>query len=189
MLKSILTTAIRNIFRNRSFSIINLAGLSVSMSLGLLIIMVISEQFTYDNFHVDAERIYRVNTMALRTEGGSEPYASTPLPIGHVLKEDYTFAEQVVRINSGLNGDVLYGNVNVPIRGLFADPSFLEVFNFPMETGNPATALTEPNRIVLTHEAAEKIFGKNEPLGQNVTLVGYGEFQVSGVLRIQDESY
>ena len=69
MLKSILTTAIRNIIRNRSFSLINLIGLSVSMSLAMLIILIVKEQLTFDNFHKDSNRIYRVNTMALRVDG------------------------------------------------------------------------------------------------------------------------
>lgn len=183
MLKSIFTTALRNILRNRSFSLINLVGLSVSMSLGLLVILVITEQFTFDNFHRDGNRIYRVNTSALRTEGGSEPYASAPLPVGRVLKDEYTFAEQVVRINRQLRGDAIWGSVNVPVTGLMADPSFLEVFNFPLEKGNLATVLTEPNSLVLTKGAAEKIFGQREPLGQTLTISGYGEFQVTGVLK------
>src|SRR5688572_2395038 len=124
MLRSILTTALRNIFRNRSFSLINIIGLSVSMSLALLVIVLIREQYTYDNFHRDADRIYRVNTTALRTSGGSEDYASAPLPIGRVFKEDYAFAEEVVRVNSRFNGDVMFGNINVPVGGLFVDPSF-----------------------------------------------------------------
>lgn len=183
MLKSIVTTALRNIMRNRSFSLINLIGLSVSMSLGLLVILVISEQFTFDNFHRDGDRIFRVNTLALRAGGGNEPYASAPLPIARVLKEEYTFAENVVRINSQFNGDAVWGNVNVPVRGLMADPSFLEVFNFPLEKGNPATALNDPNSLVLTMEAAQKIFGDRDPMGQTLTLSGYGEYQVTGVLK------
>lgn len=183
MFKSILTTALRNIIRNRSFSLINMIGLSVSMSLALLVILIIREQYTYDNFHHDASRIYRVNTKALRVEGGSEDYASTPLPIGRVFKEDYTFAEDVVRLNRRFNGDVVFGNVNVSMQGLFADQSFLQVFNFPLERGNPATALTEPNGVVLKHEAAEKIFGNREALGQTISVSGYGEFVVTGVLK------
>lgn len=183
MFKSILISALRNIIRNRAFSAINLIGLSVSMSLGLLVITVIQEQFTYDDFHADADRIYRVNTNALRADGGEEPYASVPYPLGTVLKEEYTFAESVVRINRYMNGDIKYGNTTVPVRGLFTDPSFLTVFDFPLEKGNLATALTEPNSIVLTQAAAEKIFGKQEPLGQTLSLGGYGEFQVTGVLK------
>ena len=183
MLKSILVTAFRNIFRNRTFSLINLIGLSVSMSVGLLILMVIREQFTFDNFHRDADRIYRVNTRALRAEGGTESYASTPYPLGGVLRDEFTFSEQIASINWYLNADAEYGNVNIPIRGLFVDPSFLEIFNFPFERGNPTKALAAPNNIVLTESAAEKIFGQRDPLGQMISIGGYGEFQVSGVLK------
>lgn len=183
MFKNILTTALRNILRNRAFSLINLIGLSVSMSLSMLIILIVKEQYTYDTFHQDSERIYRVNTNAIRVEGGSEPYASTPLPVGRVLKDEYTFTENVVRINRGLNGDAVYGNVNVPVQGLMVDPSFFEVFNFPLAKGNPATALAEPNGLVLTQKAAERIFGKTEPLGQTLSIGGYGEFTVTGILK------
>jgi putative ABC transport system permease protein len=183
MLKSILTTAVRNIFRNTSFSIINLIGLSVSMSLGMLIILIVKEQLTFDTFHRDSKRIYRVNTRAFRVEGGSEEYASAPLPIGRVLKEDYTFAEKVVCISRRLNGDVTYENVNVPLRGLIVDPTFLEVFNFELEQGNPETVLEDPTNIVLTSSTKEKIFGETNPIGKTISIRGYGEFKVTGVLK------
>lgn len=183
MIKNILTIALRNIYRNRTFSLINLIGLSVSMSLSMLIILIVKEQYTYDNFHADSGRIYRVNTRALRVDGDVEPYASTPHPLGQVLKDDYTFAESVVQINRRLNGDATYGNVNVPVQGLFVDPSFLTVFNFPLAKGNPATALTEPNGLVITQQTAERIFGNTEPLGQTLTVSGYGDYTVTGVLK------
>lgn len=183
MFKSILTTALRNMIRNRSFSLINLIGLSVSMSLGLLVILIVREQYTYDNFHRDADRIFRVNTRALRVSGGSEDYASTPLPMAQTLKEDYAFMDDVVRINQRFNGDVVYGNVNVPVNGLLVDPSFLNVFNFPLEKGNPAKALLSPNSLVLTQESARKIFGERDALGQTLTVNGYGEFVVTGILK------
>lgn len=183
MFKSILTTAFRNILRNRSFSLINLVGLSISMSLALLIILVIREQYSFDAFHQDAERIYRINTRAIRVSGGSEDYASSPLPVAEALRTDYTLVEDLVRINSRFNGDAIYGSVNVPMRGLLADPSFLQVFNFPLEQGNPATALTDARSVVLTHEAKEKLFGTQEALGRTISISGYGEFTISGVLR------
>jgi len=183
MLKSILLTALRNIMRNRAFSALNFAGLSVAMSLSLLVIIIIRQSLTYDNFHDDSDRIYRVNTRALRVGGGAEPYASTPFPLGAAIADEYAFAEKVVRINRSLRGDAVYGSVNVPVDGLFADPAFLEVFNFELEKGNLATSLTEPNGLVLTHETAERIFGKAEPLGKVVTVGKLGEFQVTGVLK------
>lgn len=183
MFKSIITTSLRNMIRNKSFSIINLIGLSVSMSLAMLIIIIVQESYTFDNFHHDGERIYRVNTMAHRAEGGSEPYASGPMPLARAIKDEYTFAEEVVTICNRLRGDATYGNTNVPVTGFLVDPSFLSVFNFPLEKGNPATALSEPNNLILTAETAIRIFGKQEPLGQTITLGSYGEFTITGVLK------
>lgn len=183
MFKSILTTALRNIIRNRSFSLINLIGLSISMSLALLIIVVIREQYSYDQFHKNADRIYRINTRAIRVNGGSEDYASSPLPVAEALRTNYALTEDMVRINRRLNADAIYGNVNVPVRGLLADQSFLQVFNFPLEQGNPSTALVDPHSIVLTQESKEKLFGEQDALGKSITLSGYGEFTVTGVFK------
>ena len=127
MIKSYLKIALRNIWANKTFSFINIVGLSVSMSLGLLIILIVKEQYSFDRFHNDAGRIYRVNTRALRAGGGSEDYASTPLALATVLKEGYSFTDDVVRLNRNLNPDLVYGNVKVAVHGLFADPSFLKV--------------------------------------------------------------
>ncbi len=182
MLKNYFKIAIRNIWRNKTFSLINIIGLSVSMSLGLLIILIIREQYSFDKFHDDTERIYRVNTNSLRTDGGSEQYASTALPLATVLKENYSFTEEVVRLNRQLNSDAKFENVIVPVHGFFADPSFLKVFNFRLEKGNPATALTSPEGLVLTQEAAKKIFGNKDPLGKPVEVRGYGNFVVTGIL-------
>lgn len=182
MVKSILIAALRNIFRNRTFSLINLVGLSVAMSVALLIITVIREQFTFDTFHADTDRIYRVNTNALRKEGGEEPYASVPFPLGQAIAANYTFAEEVVRLNRQLNADATAGNVTIPIRGLLTDASLLSVFNFPLAKGDPKSALASPSSLVLTHDTAIRLFGQADPMGRTVSMGSLGEFQVSGVL-------
>lgn len=181
MLKSIFLTSLRNIFRHPVFSFINIFGLAVSMSLGLLIILIIKEQYSFDTFHKDESRIYRINTRAIRVGGGSEDYASSPYVLGTSIKDGYSFAEEVVRINRQLNGDAVFQNVTVPVRGLFADPSFLNVFNFKLEKGNPSTALNEPDGIILTRETAKKIFGNSDPMEKVISMGGYGNFTVKGV--------
>ena len=170
MLKNILITSMRNFLRNKTFSLINLIGLSVSMSLCMLIITIIKEQYSFDNFHKDSDRVYRINTHLLHWEWGTIDFASAPLPLGQVLKDDYSFSENVVRVNRQFYRDATYLNVNVPLKGLFVDPSFLQVFNFPFEKGNPATALTGSNNLVLTKQTAEKIFGNTDPLGQTISI-------------------
>lgn len=183
MFRSILVTAFRNIIRNRSFSLINLIGLSISMSLALLIILVIREQYSFDTFHADDERIYRINTRAIRVSGEREDYASSPLPVAEALRSDYALTEDMVRVNRRFSGDAVYGSVNVPMRGLLADQSFLQVFNFPLEQGNPSTALNDPGSLVLTQQSKEKLFGDQDALGKSITITGYGEFTITGVLK------
>lgn len=182
MIRSIILTALRNISRHLAFSLINLIGLGVSMSLCLLIILIVNSQYGFDTFHPDADRIYRINTRAIRVDGDTEPYASTPLPLGQVLVDEYSFAEEVVRLNRHFSGDVEFSNSVFPLRGLYADPSFFSVFGFQFERGQASTALNSASSIVLTHESAEKIFGKAEPLGQVVEVKGVGNFTVSAVL-------
>ncbi len=181
MIKNYFKTAWQNIFGNRTFSLINIIGLSVSMSLGLLVILIIKEQYSFDDFHHDANRIYRVNTRAIRTEGDSEPYASAPIALGAALKDGYSITEDVVRIYGRLNGDAVYANTTVPVQGFFADPSFLRVFNFKLKSGNAATALSSPNDILLTATSAKKIFGNADPIGKTLTLNGFGNFIVKGI--------
>lgn len=182
MLKSILLTSIRNFARNRSFSLINLIGLSISMSLSLLIIMLVRQQFTFDKFHSDSDLIYRINTKAIRKSGGSESYASSPFALGSVLQQGFAFIDKSVRMSRSLGGDVQFENTIVPYEGMFVDPAFFEVFNFDLTKGSAKEALSSPNYIVVAQHAVDKIFGDADPIGKTVALVGFGEFVVTGVV-------
>ncbi|MFM9986364.1 MAG: ABC transporter permease, partial [Flavobacteriales bacterium] len=152
--------------------------------------MIIKDQLAFDKSHKDRDRIYRVNTHLLHPEWGTIDFASTPLSIGRVLKDDYSFTENTVRVNRELMGDATYRNVNVPIKGLLVDPSFLDLFNFPFQKGDPSTALTSPNSLVLTIQAAEKIFGTVDPIGQTISIGRHGEFTITGVLQeLKDKTH
>jgi len=87
-----------------------------------------------------------------------------------------------VRVNRSLWGDATAGNVNVPVTGLIVDPSFLAMFNFRLAKGKKSDVLREPHHVVLTHETAERIFGKRDPLGQALHIGNFGDFTVVGVL-------
>lgn len=182
MLKNILLTALRNMGRNKSFTIINLAGLSVSMSLALLILTIIHEQLSYDSFHKEADRVFRVNTHLLHSEWGTIDFACAPLPAAEVLKNDLPQVTHAVRVNRQLRGEAVQGETKVPLKGLFTESSFLEVFNFPLLHGSQTAALEAPRSIVLTSSAAEKLFGQADVVGQSIRLGNLGDFQVTGVL-------
>lgn len=183
MLTNVLVTSIRSFLRNKYFSIINLVGLSISMSLGMLIIMIIADQLSFDDFHQDADRIFRVNTRLNHPDWGTIDFASAPLPIARVLKDDYSIVSETIGINREMAGELSYENVVVPVKGLFVDPHFLELFNFPLQQGEASSTLLSPKSIVLTRQSAEKIFGSSDPVGQTVSIGRFGSFTVSGVLK------
>ncbi|MBL7846523.1 MAG: ABC transporter permease [Cyclobacteriaceae bacterium] len=183
MLKNILITSLRNLLRHKSFSFINLLGLSVSMSLGMLILLIIKDQFTFDNFHPESDRVYRVNSRVVHPDWGMVDFASSPLSIGRVLEEEYSFTEAVVRVSRQLYGEATYGSRSLPLQGLLVDPSFLKVFNFPLAEGDPASALLLPNSLVLSAPMALKLFGSAQPVGQMISIKGLGDFTITGVLK------
>jgi putative ABC transport system permease protein len=153
------------------------------MSLSLLIILVVKSQYSFDSFHTDANKVYRINTEAIRTNGETEPYASVPLAIATALQDEYAYSDEFVRLDRQFSGEVKMGESFLRIRGLFADPSFLTVFNFPLQTGTRSTALEANNSVVLTHDAAIKFFGDQDPINQLLTVNGLGDFTVTGVLK------
>ena len=182
MVRSIFITAIRNLLRYRVFSLINLFGLTVSMSLALLIILIIHGQYSFDNFHEDEDRIYRINTEAVRVNGSAELYASTPIPLGDAISTDYSLIEHSVTLISGLNDELRQGNLTIPLSGLYTEPAFFKIFNFRLANGNEDNALAAPYSIVITKEAAIKLFGRPDAVNEVIHLERLGNFTVTGVL-------
>lgn len=182
MLSNYLTIALRTLVKNRLFSAINIFGLAMSMSLGLFILLLIRDAYSYDAFHPNGDRVYRVNTEAIRKDGDSESYASSPFPVGAALAQGFSQVEETVRLVRHLNGEVTGGGKILPMAGMFAEPSFFQMFGFSMLEGNAATALHEPFTIVLTEKSADKFFPRESALGKTLEIEGYGAFKVTGVL-------
>jgi putative ABC transport system permease protein len=183
MLKHYFKIAFRNIRKSKTFSFINVFGLALGISLCLVLIAILKVQFGYDKFEPGRERIYRINTEAQRKNGDTEPYASAPFPLGTFIKQHYPFAENVVRISGGLNGDLSFGDKNLSVHGFFTDADFFELFGFELLSGNTSTALSEPNSMVLTQKTSEKYFGKENPVGRIVTFGGIDDFKITGVIK------
>ncbi|MCB0576782.1 MAG: ABC transporter permease, partial [Saprospiraceae bacterium] len=105
MIKYNMKVALRNLRKHKFFSFLNILGLALSMSVSLIIITVVRNQYGYDRFHPAPERTYRIITEALRKNGGSEKYASTPYPLGTAIKEDFALAETLTQLSRGPGGD------------------------------------------------------------------------------------
>ena len=181
MFRNFFKTAVRNLSKNKFFAIVNVIGLALGMSLSLLYIALLFFLNTFDDFHINKERIYRVTTQ-VNDKQENPRYASSPAAMAQKLK-DYAGVEKVVRINGSLNEEAVYGEKKLRMGGYFADPEFFEVFNFPLVKGNKATAITNPNTIVLSESEAEKIFGTKEPMGETLQLEGYGNWLVTGIFK------
>ncbi|MFC2124607.1 ABC transporter permease [Bacteroidota bacterium] len=183
MILNYLKIAHRNLLKHKTFSLINIFGLSFSMSVCLLIITIINDQLSRDNFHENGDRIYRVITDVQEKEhDGIFLYASTAMPVAGALKNDYTGIEEVVRITKSLNGDGKAGEKIIPVYGLFADQSFLEVFSFKLKDGDPETALKDPFSVILSEETAQIFFGDNNPVGETIEIGDKGVYTITGIV-------
>lgn len=171
----------RNIIRYKSISFINIVGLSVSMSVGLLILMVVKNRLDYDTFHPHTDRLYRITTLVSQKSGDEVHYASSPLPLGRSLKQNYAFVDEVLTITR-LQGYARINNEEFYIRGVYADASFFNVLGFKLISGNARHALLEPYSIVLSEGTALKFFGRRNALGETLTINAIGDFKVTGII-------
>lgn len=189
MIRNYFLVAIRNLTRNKFFSAINIFGLAVSMSICMGIIMLVADQMKYDRHNTNRDRIFRVNTQILDDNGNprnSPDNATSPTTLRQELLNNYTGVEKVVRIKRGFgNGwlEVENQNVNIPVKGFFADPEVFDLFQFEFQYGDPQTALTQPYTVVLTRQAANKLFKEENPVGLTFKVGDVGTYTVTGVLK------
>lgn len=169
---------LRNLLRHRYFTIINMAGLAVGMSMSLLILTLFVSVSNYDEFHVNKHNIYRVLTY---TNDGKE-YASAPALLGDKLKSEFPGIKEVIHIDRSLYMSEPIPKHPVYTFGYYVDPAFLSTFTFPLLKGDPKTALGNPRSIVLTQTQATKIFGETEPMGKFVTINNQ-EYEITGIMK------
>jgi len=182
MFKNYLKIALRSMGRHRLFTAINVVGLAVSISVGLLMITFISDLLSYDNFHENKDRIYRVSTSNQDANGFVMNLASTSVKAGYEIRESVPGVDDVTIIRRGFGGDAKIGNSKIPMEALWADNSFLKVFTFPLTQGNSQTALQEPFSIVLTEKTSEKLFGNSNALGETIRFDSL-TYKVTGIMK------
>ncbi|GAB3908108.1 ABC transporter permease [Larkinella knui] len=170
MLRSYFKIAWRNLVRNRAFSAINIIGLAIGLATCLLISLFVLNELSYDRFHAKANQIVRV-VFRGTVQGGKMNEAHVMPPVARTLRADYPEVEEATRLRVGgmprfLIGDKLFNEE----RMAFVDSNFFRVFSFPLLQGNPKTALTQPNTVVLTKPTALKLFGREDVVGQTLQV-------------------
>jgi putative ABC transport system permease protein len=179
MLKNYLSVAYRNIVRNKGYSFINIAGLAIGMACCVYIFLWISQQYSFDKFNKNADQIYLVPTHMKYGENTYTTFGTVPM-LGPTLKAEMPEVVNSVRIQY-YNGKVKYGDKAFRQYLTIADGSYLQMFTFPLISGDPKTALSEPYTLVLSRPMAEKYFGTSNPIGEIISVDDKYDFTVTGV--------
>jgi putative ABC transport system permease protein len=184
MIGSYIKTSGRSIVRNKLFSAINIVGLAISMAVGLLMIGTLLDTFSYDKFHKNHNRIYRVISQYSWLGDKSDGFnATTSLRAARAIKETFPVQEDVAILRRGFDGDFQVGDKTIPLYGYWSNESLFNVFSFRLLQGNQATALKEPFSVILTQESAKKLFGDANALGKTIILDKGREYTITGIMQ------
>lgn len=185
MFKSYMKVAFRSMFRNKRFTSINIFGLAVGMACSLLIFLFVKDEQSYDRFHQDSNRIYRVVKDFINDDRSRIPDATTPAALAPALMK-LPEIEKITRIfpNWGATWLIKYGDKKIVEEKLWrVDSSFFDVFTIVFIQGNKVTALKDSRSIVLTESAARRYFDKQDPLGKTISLKPGEDMLVSAVIK------
>jgi putative ABC transport system permease protein len=183
MLKNYLKIAMRNILRNKAFSLINISGLAIGMACCILILLFVQDELTYDSYHEKADQIYRL--IALNKSGGEERYlAPIGAPVAEIFAETLPEIQKAVRLNRGSRVLVEYQDRRFfEERFFFGDPAVFDVFDFAILRGNPQTALAAPFAVVITETTAHKYFGDADPVGKSFVVDKNRSYNITAVMK------
>jgi putative ABC transport system permease protein len=182
MLRNYIIIAFRNISRKKGFSFINITGLAIGMVVCILILLWVQDEYNYDRFNENAERIYRVNFSYI-SNGRHMQHWRTPPPMARTIKEKYPEIEDAARFHN--EGMVLLsvGEIKLKVKAGYTDNSIFNIFTLPFAQGNPSAALTDPQSAVISQEMADIFFPEENPIGKSININNQIDLRVDGVLK------
>ncbi|MCP4725290.1 MAG: FtsX-like permease family protein, partial [bacterium] len=182
MLKSYLIISLRNVFKNKAYSAINIGGLALGMVCCFLIMLYVRFELSYDNYHNDADRIYRIGLIK-KSSAGERIFAQNSAAIRQVLVDEYPQLDNVFRIHYLNNPSLKYGDKKFFEKKLAcADPDIFDVLNIEMVEGEAKSALAGPGAAVISESSARKYFGDENPIGK-VLLLNSQSVEIKGVYK------
>jgi putative ABC transport system permease protein len=183
MIKNFIKTAFRSLLKNKGFTAINVLGLALGLATCMLIVFYVFDELSFDHYNLNSDRIYRVNN-DVKFNGVANSYAVSPAPLAGALKSDFPEIEEVTRFRGRGGAQIKKGNQNIPEDYMvYADSTIFKVFTLPMVYGDPATALREPDCVVITEKIAKKYFGRVNVVGQVLTFNDTAQRKITGVIK------
>lgn len=183
MFSNYFKTTLRNLWRNKGFSAINIIGLAVGLATCLLIVLFVIDELSYDRWNKKADRIYRLD--AEINFGGNHMFLAVAPPLaGPSMLQDYPEVKRYTRFRYANNLLIRKGDQNLREESvIYADSSVFDVFTLPMVSGDPRTALTEPHSMVISEKIARKYFNNVNVAGRVLTINDSIQYKVAGVIR------
>ena len=187
MIRNYLKQTWRSLVKNKTYSLLNIIGLSVGLTCFALIALWVNHELSYDKFNHNYDRIFRLTGTA-KTETGISESAVSSAPMAKALKDDYPEIENTVRFEMHEEIVTHKGQQILQPGILLTDPSFFNIFSYHLTRGDVTTALNEPFSIILTKSTAKKYFGDNDPIGQTLLInlhdsTGFGaNYKITGIM-------
>ena len=183
MFSNYLTTSLRILLKQKAFSVINVFGLAVGLAASMLILIYVQYELSYDSHNEKLDRIYRVSLIA--SVGGNDvEVAATPYPMAATLVNEFPEVETAARFRRFFS-ETLVGRDDIAYQEseiFHADPQLLDIFSFNFLAGDQATALNQPNSIVITRTIAEKYFGSQDALGEVLRFNNARDYEITGII-------
>jgi hypothetical protein len=181
MLRNFFKVTVRNLWRNKSFTTINILGLAIGMASALLIGLWINNELSVDRFYTNKDRIYHMYSREV-DNGNLDAWGRTPSPLAAELKTTFPDVEDAVRFRT-VYFLMTKGEKQFNLEGAFADSGLLSILDFPLLQGQARTALHSPHSIVLTEHVAKSLFGAEDAMGKTVRIDSNDNFTVTGILK------
>lgn len=187
MLKSYLKIALRSLRKQKTYAFINIVGLALGVACCALIFLYIRDDLSFDKLHEQGDRLYRIQTVRFNEDGGVRSRdVYLPMPLGPTMLSDFPEVENYTRFYQ-TDFVLRIGAQSTEEEFLIADPSVLEMFTFPLASGDPSTALADMNSVVFTQSMANKYFGERNPVGETVLVRINGEFHNLTITAIAED--
>jgi len=183
MFKNHLKVAWRNLVKGKSFSLLNITGLTIGMAGTALILLWLQNEISFDKFHTNKDDLYQVYGLTTSVNGPANTINEVSQPLGPALKQNFPEVEAQTRVRD-VNSFLFTANEKsfTSIRGSIVDPAFLSMFDFPLAEGNRDGQLKNVYSIVITQKLAKKIFGNEDAIGKIIRIDSVDNFTVTGVL-------
>jgi predicted permease len=182
MIKNYLVVTLRNLWRNKVFSFINVAGLAFGISCSLLIFLWVNDELSMDSFHASKDRLYKVMENQTYSGGQIYTFSSTPGPMAPVLKDRFPEIEMSTRITWPERRLFQAGEKGFYEEGRFVDVDFLLMHTYPLVKGDINSCLKDNHSIVISQKMSKKFFGDQDPIGKALVMDSEESFSITGVL-------